>query len=128
VRPAGEPLWCPGVRTAAFSADGRVLLAVGARGVFLWDVGTRRPLGLPLRTDSPDTRAWLAGDGRHVLTASGADVRLWPVPVPVADRAAAVRLCVELRTGMELAGDTPRPLDAAAIEDRRRRLEQLLSR
>jgi hypothetical protein len=45
----------------------------------------------------------------------------------VTDRAGAVALWVEARTGMELVGDdTARPLDEAARRDRQQRLEKRL--
>jgi hypothetical protein len=127
VKAIDEPMPCPNGRAVAFSPNGSVLLAVGEQGVSFWDVGRRAPLGVPLRVGSADTRSCFSGDGKYVLTAAGKDVRLWRTPVPCANRHAAVTLWVELRTGQELGDDDNlQALDAAALKQRRQRLEQLL--
>jgi hypothetical protein len=137
-RVVGPLLSCPQARAAVFSSDGRLLLARGEGGTWVWDVATQKPLGLPLpAARSPATgqkrqggpvRSWarFSGDGRSVLTGEDADVRLWPLPPRVADQATAVTLWVQLRSGMELIDDTPRSLDAATRQERRQRLEGLL--
>jgi hypothetical protein len=118
---------CPGVRAACFSQGGGSLLALGTHGAHLWDLRTRQPLGLPLPVGGAEALAWFSADGRQVLSADGANVRLWPVPVPVADRAGAVALWVQLRAGLELDEDgAARPLDEPARQEKRRSLEGLL--
>jgi hypothetical protein len=137
-RVVGPLLSCPQARAVVFSSDGRLLLARGEGGIWVWEVSTQKPLGLPLpaarapatgqKRQGGPVRSWarFSGDGRHVLTGEDADVRLWPLPPQVDDQAAAVTLWVQLRSGMELIDDTPRSLDAATRQERRQRLEGLL--
>lgn len=68
----------PGVKSVAFSADGRIL-ATASDDVRLWDVATHRQIGGPLAGGTGQ----LAGvafspDGRR-LASAGADLRLWDV-------------------------------------------------
>jgi hypothetical protein len=138
-RTAGDRLPCPLARAPRFSPDGRLLMARGRQGTFIWDTTTRRMLGLPLRggysrprSRTPEGSAnwsWalFGGDGKHVITGDGGDVRLWRVPVAVDNLAEAVMLWVQLRTGLELdEDDTPQSLDDRTRRDRRKRFEEML--
>ena len=70
-----------GVRTVAYSPDGRMLAASSLHGaVRLWDLESRRPLGAPLGGSGEVWSVAFSPDGR-ILAFSGGDgaVRLWDV-------------------------------------------------
>jgi WD40 repeat protein/tRNA A-37 threonylcarbamoyl transferase component Bud32 len=123
------------VRAVAFSPDGRVLLTGSADGTArLWDVVTGKQIGPAQRhagwvlaaAFSPNGRTVLTGGGSHGLLAVKGRALLWEAPLPVAGDVRRVVLWVQVVTGMELDADgTARPLDGAAWQQRRARLEKL---
>src|SRR5262249_17539784 len=88
----GRPVLGPlpnetGVRSAALSRDGRRLLVhAGDSSAVVWDVPSARSVVLPGRA----TEVLLSPDGRHVLTTSENEARVWdaatgqPVTPPLA--------------------------------------------
>src|SRR5580704_17930096 len=92
----------PGIGSVAFSPDGRTVLINGDDGMTrLWDVATGKTLGPTVCRARTSLVA--VGSGCRLLAAGGRGGRitLWEVPPPVAGTAEAVRLRVELLTGLE---------------------------
>jgi WD40 repeat protein/tetratricopeptide (TPR) repeat protein/serine/threonine protein kinase len=78
--PIGEPLSqnTTNFQLAAFSPNGKILLAVANQQAQLWNASTGKPVGKPL--PQPNYTQWSAAfspDSTIVLTASGQDVRIW---------------------------------------------------
>jgi hypothetical protein len=66
------------VSDAGFSADGARVLTRGTDGaVQLWDTVAGKPLEAMLQHDTPVTDARFTPDGRHLVTRSLREVRLW---------------------------------------------------
>ncbi|MGI8596054.1 MAG: toll/interleukin-1 receptor domain-containing protein [Thermoleophilaceae bacterium] len=86
VRELGHPPDIPGTQasdhSAAFSADGRVVLTAGPRSARIWDTRSGRMLRELRDPGSALTmeKARLRPDGRAVLTVSDDGVRVWDVP------------------------------------------------
>ena len=71
----------PGVRELTFSSDGQQVLTLDANGVTLWDVGLRRPRGLPLGRLTGVRHAQFRPDGLQILTIGDREAWLWPNPI-----------------------------------------------
>jgi hypothetical protein len=124
------------ISVAAFSPDGKFLVTGSGLTVTLWDAATGRKLGGGFAVERQAIKAVaFASDGQTVLelvhTERPADpeeprLRVWKVPRPAEGTPERVRLWVEVLAGKELddAGDQ-RPLDAAALQERRARLDAL---
>jgi WD40 repeat protein len=67
------------LESASLSRDGKVLLTVGANVARLWDVASRRPLGLPFRLSGDPVFAGLSPDGGSLLTLSAGVAHLWEI-------------------------------------------------
>jgi WD40 repeat protein len=93
----------------------------------LWDTGTQRPIGMPLRHESAALAAAFSPDGQTVLSGSlDGSARFWPIPVPVSGNIERVQIWAQVVTGAELGeGDVVRLLDAPTWQQRRRQLEEL---
>jgi WD40 repeat protein len=103
-KPAGAPLrHGAGVRSAAFSPDGRYVVTAAVDGTArVWDVGTATPTGVPLHAGNEDAwerlravrhvpqpasgplhhrdevvQAVFSADGRQVVAATRLEVRAW---------------------------------------------------
>jgi WD40 repeat protein len=117
------------VRVVAFSPDGK-LLATGdwEHIVRLWDEATRKPVGPPLLHRGAILALTFPGDGVSLVSASTEEnrVRRWPVPTPFLGDRSRIVLWMQVATGLELdpAGGVL-VLDAAAWQERRRRLDDL---
>jgi WD40 repeat protein len=126
----GAPLSHQGlVVHLGFSPDSHLALTTSIdRTVRLWDVATGRPVSPPLRHyGSNIARAQISADGRTLATWAPEEpqVRLWPVPRPLAGRPETVMLWTEVLTGLELdSRGAVRLLDRSSWEERRRRLAQ----
>ncbi len=128
-RPAALPRFEPdAVRSLVYSPDG-LLLMVGTWGANgqLWDVATRKPVGVPLRHRGAVLAGRFTGAGHRVWSAAeDRTARAWDVPGPVAGKQERLCLWVQTATGLELdAGGGVRLLDAAAWHERQRRLQEL---
>ena len=108
-----------------FSNDGAFALTAAGNGtegeVRLWDSATGLPIGPPARHDLAVTSVRFADDDRSFLTlCDDATARRWPMPQPVEDDAALVKLWVQTITGQEQdAGKAVSVLDAATWRERR---------
>jgi WD40 repeat protein len=125
------------VTAVAFTPDGRALLTTEAKSLgvvtagsttHLWDRATGKPLGQPL----PGLLITPSGPGslppgRTALLRSGNEARLWELPAPLAGDRERVALWAQVTTGQELDAETGevRALDAAAWQERKRRLDEL---
>jgi WD40 repeat protein/serine/threonine protein kinase len=117
------------VRTVAFAPDGRTVVVGDWTGTArLWDVATRKPLGVPLLHGGLAVlAASFTPDGRGIRTA-GEDrkIRTWSMPAPAQGRVTRLVLWTQVITGMELdAGGGVRLLDVRAWAERRRLLQRL---
>jgi WD40 repeat protein len=152
----GKPLAAPlehggQVDSCCFSPDGLAIATSGletprdpgrpTRGtgvVRLWDTGTGRPLGPPLRAETAGHALWFSADGRSlclgtcylVFHDNGSrtewKVRRWPAPRPLQGEPERARLQVETMTGLALdAGGAVVRLDAKGWQERRDRLAKL---
>jgi hypothetical protein len=127
--PVGAPLWHQSQLSAvAFSPDGTLLLT----GCYdhtarLWDTALKKPIGPPLLHEGPVIAVTFSPDGRSLVTGSAQEnaLRRWAVPVPVDGDALALRLWIQVATGMEMddAGGI-RVLDARVWQEHRQRLER----
>jgi WD40 repeat protein len=115
------------VRDAAFSPGGSLFATASFDHTGrLWDVTTGKPVGPAVKFDYWVVNVAFRPDGGAVaFGSSDGTARLCDVPTPVAGNAERVGLWVETTTGAELEGDVIRMLDAAAIQHRRRRLQEL---
>ena len=66
-----------GVRTAAFSPDGRYALTGGGSGARLWDAATAKPIGPAMSQEGGVETAAFSPDGRTILTTRSLKVQLW---------------------------------------------------
>lgn len=133
-KPVGEPLRQRGViRSVAFSRDGRLVLTGSRdRTARVWDVATRKPVGPALAH-----QAWVqclacSPDGHFLLTGDGSQSpdhgagQLWEMPQRAGGGVDRIVLEVEVLTGLKLdERRVVQTLDAAAWQDRRRRLAAL---
>jgi WD40 repeat protein len=123
----GDSLAQEAAQGAAFDRDGNRLLTWGGQRAQVWEVATRRPVGLPLEHPAPIDSAALSPDGQSALLLGGGQVRVWPVQPRREQRIDGVRLWVELVTEMEVDDQGAfHPLDGGAWEDRRRQFVQLI--
>jgi WD40 repeat protein len=67
----------PSGTTLAFSRDGGRLLAAGGRTAGVWDARTLKQVGAELVHDAPVRSAVMDAAGARVVTAAGAEVRVW---------------------------------------------------
>jgi WD40 repeat protein len=109
-----------------FSPDGRLAVTGGVDGVAsLWDARTGRPVSPPLHHASEVCAADFRPDGRLLATASNEGIRLYEVPEPLAETPEQIRLWLEVNTALERTPEgVLRQLDAAAVQQRRERLER----
>ena len=99
-RPIGAPLAQEGgVRTAAFSPDGRYVLTGGGSGARLWDAATAKPIGPAMSQEGGVFTAAFSPDGRTILTMGGTGRRLWEVG-ELPDDLQRVTTWVEVMTGL----------------------------
>ena len=91
----------------------------------LWDVTIGKPLGPPFRHESWVRRVTFSQDGQTIATGSeDGVVRMWKTPAAAVGPKMAIRLELEVATGLELDEfDAVRGLDAMTWEDRRSQLE-----
>jgi WD40 repeat protein len=127
----GKPLGAPypvagaqGLAAVAFRPDGKSFLAVDDKGVVrLWEVGVEKPLDVSPSLAKPQGVTF-GPDGRTVTLGLGW-VR-WTAAAPVEGDVERVVLWAQLLTGTELDDEgKPLRLDAAAWQERSRRLGQL---
>jgi WD40 repeat protein len=107
-----------GLRLVTASADGRARL---------WDAASGAALGEPLPHEGPLTLATFAPDGSRLLTvvaAASPVARIWDVPLPPAEQAAAVASLAEAVAG----GRIGEAGDPVALEDPLGSLRQLGAR
>jgi WD40 repeat protein len=93
-KPSGEPIRSPSrISRLAFSRDGKMLRAVGDRGVLTWDATTRQPVGdWPSLPESPLvigsferllTSSPFSPDEKAILTSGGdSSIHLWDLTPP----------------------------------------------
>ncbi len=122
------------VSVAAFSGDGQRLATGGWEGnVRLWEA-TGRAFGpqLPHALNSWVWSVALNSDGTMLATGAGApfdgsgEGRLWPLPAPATGSSERIVVATRVHTGLDLDEDgVAHLLDAAALEQARRRLEEL---
>jgi eukaryotic-like serine/threonine-protein kinase len=128
-QPYGEPFRHTGpLEEMAFNADGTRILTTASRSARLWDVATGRPIGGPYAHASSVRGASISPDGSRIVTAAADGLaRFWSVATdPVPDHVEAVRLWVEVLTGMELnAAGTLQFLSPETWRQRRKALEGL---
>jgi|GEM_PF-2193795 len=102
-KPRGNPLMHGNtVTSVAFSADGKLALTSSwDRTVRLWDVVTGLPICEPMPHELPVEQASFFPDGTAILAnCSHGLSRVWRVPTPEARDLDALKLQVEVETGM----------------------------
>jgi eukaryotic-like serine/threonine-protein kinase len=127
-RSIGQPMVHSGyVWSAAFSHDGRTILTgCSDKTARLWDAVTCQPIGAPLPHSTDVWTVAFSPDGRSLLTSDYVTARWWDAPVPLPCDPPRLAAWVEAATGLDLDNrGTIRVLDRAAVQERRRRLEQL---
>jgi WD40 repeat protein/serine/threonine protein kinase len=113
------------IRSVAFSPDGTTILTGGYETARLWDAASGRPIGPTLEHQDTDWAVAFSPDGTTILTDSGI-LRLWDLPAALPEDPLRLAAWVETLTGLELDDQgSIRPLDHAAWEKSRERLEQL---
>jgi WD40 repeat protein len=88
-KPIGEPMRHEGeVKSAQFSPDGQRMVTASGSGsrwelgskdnrAQLWDAGSGKPIGEPMRHEGEVKSAQFSPDGQRVVTAADTTVRLW---------------------------------------------------
>jgi WD40 repeat protein/serine/threonine protein kinase len=113
------------VYAVAFSPDGQVALTGGFTFVQLWEASTALPLGAPLPCPQSARALAFTPDREAILVGHDLGYRLFRIKRPVPDDARRLALSAQVLTGLELdEGGAVQVLDAAAWNDRRRRLEE----
>ncbi len=117
-RPLGPPLrHGEKVESVDVSPDGTVLLTTGNDGTArLWEASSGKPLGPPLPYRGGLSVATFARDGRTFLTGGREGViRRWTVPEPLEGDDVAVRLWLQVHTGLRMdASGACEPLEPSA--------------
>jgi len=104
------------------------VLTGGADGApRIWDAASGLPVGPPLRHQDKVEAVAFSADSQTILTGSwDKTVRIWTVPQPAQGDAERLRIWIEVVSGLELDADGAiNNLDAATIEERQRRLQEL---
>ncbi len=125
-KPLGNPLpHAAPVGAVAVSADGKLFATGAGQTAHLWDAATHQPIGRPLAHEADVLAVAFTPDGNGLLTGDQAgSVRRWEVPAPLAGDVRRLKLWVEIRAAKELDGaGTARPLNQAALMDRRQKLQ-----
>jgi hypothetical protein len=126
-KPLGEPYRVANPQplvAVGFRPDGKSFFTADSQGVVrLWEVGAQKPLDV-----SPALGEFVGGyfapDGRTVTLGLG--WARWTAAAPVEGEVERVVLWAQLLTGTELDDEgQPRRLDAAAWQERSRRLDRL---
>jgi WD40 repeat protein len=107
---------------AAFSPDGRSILAVSTAAVQVWDAGTGRPRTPPLMHDRRFMAAKFSPDGRRLLLVGSREAKLWelpparsaPVPLPAGTGALDIAIGADGPRLLLAQGRTVLLWDAAA--------------
>jgi WD40 repeat protein len=128
--PQGPPLShsALSVQRLCLSDDGATALTSAEnRAARLWDVTTGRPLGPHLfHASDVFSLGFVPGRGSAVTAVKAGPVIFWNLPAPVSGGSESVRLQVELLTATACdAHGVPHELGAAALSERRQRLEKL---
>jgi serine/threonine protein kinase/WD40 repeat protein len=124
-KPVGQSMTHPtDVSAVAFGPDGQVALTGCSASVQLWEASTALPLGPPLPCPNGVRALAFAPDREALLASNYTGYRLFPIKRPVPDDVRRLALSAQVLTGLELdEGGAVQVLDAAAWNDRRRRLE-----
>jgi WD40 repeat protein len=123
--PHGQP-----ITTVAFSPVGQLFVTGSQDGdARVWDTATRKQVGPVLRHNGSVRSIRFSPDGKTLLVATGSATLglyyLWDVPSLTAEVERIVRW-VQVLARQELdAEGMPHDLDDAAVQERRRRLEEL---
>jgi WD40 repeat protein len=116
-----------GVLRAAFSPDGQRLLAWGDNAARLYDAASGRYLSSPMQAPSSLRQTLFSPNGRLILTIHDHEVRLWPTPIPPANRVRGITLWVQILTGMELdSAERLVVLSPSEREERRVQFHELI--
>ena len=128
-KPIGTPLQhVKLVSSVAYSPDGSQLLAGCIDGTArIWDAATLKPIGPPLEHNCGWPSASFSPDGSQILLFGQGRAQVWQAPrKPLAGNSEQIVCWVHVITGMELdATGGINVLDAAAWNQRRRRLQEL---
>lgn len=89
-------------RQVAFAAEGKLLLTSTNQGAYLWDLTSGTQVGPVLGSSGNFV---VSPNGRTIAAAAGPAIRLWDVPRPVADDAAAIMRQIEATTALALDED-----------------------
>lgn len=131
-KPRGNPLMHGNtVTSVAFSPDGKLALTSSwDRTVRLWDVVTGLPICEPMPHELPVEQASFFPDGTAVLAnCSHGLSRVWRIPAPVTRDPNALKLQVEVETGMIADSNGHlRRMTHAEWQQRSRNLSVLFSR
>jgi WD40 repeat protein len=117
----------------AFSRDGKTILTGSAdRTARLWDVGTGKRIGAPMRHADWVPTVAFSPDGETIATGSAdllgraGQAYLWRVPHPLEGKTKQIVLWVQVLTGLEMTpSGAVHPLDAQTWLQRHPRLEEL---